>query len=122
MNYPFPTIPNPYMIAARVVGVLLVLLLAAGAGAVINGWRLERDHLRDATKKVERIHELELSIEQQNSAVAQLRTAADAANTARQRAEKDAIAQRNAAKKRDDWIGKLQGNCADNLKEAWGRL
>jgi len=98
------------------------LVLAAGAGAVVNGWRLSAGHAVALAIKTDRIHALELAIEQQNSAVAQLRTAADAANTARQRAEQEAIAQRNAAKKRDDWISKLQGTCSDNLKEAWGRL
>lgn len=107
---------------ARIAIAAGALALAAGAGALVNGWRLERDHFRDAAEKVERIHTLELAAKDHESAVAQLRTAADAANTARQRAEGEAVAQRAAAKKRDDWIAKLNGTCSDNLKEAWGRL
>jgi hypothetical protein len=115
-------IGSPYLVAARIAGVVLVLLLAAGAGAAVNGWRLKSNHSEDKLEMVKRIGDLTLAIEKQNSAVEQMRTAADAANTARQRAEAEAIAQRQAAKKRDDWISKLQGSCSDNMKEAWGRL
>lgn len=97
-------------------------VLAVGAGAAVNGWRINAGHAEAMAQKVARIHELELAAKDHESAVAQLRTAADAANTARQRAEQDAIAQRAAAKRRDDWISKLQGTCSDNLKESWGRL
>lgn len=107
---------------ARALALFVGFSLAGVTGAVVNGWRLSAGHAEALQTKAERIHELELAAKDQESAVAQLRTAADAANTARQRAEQEATAQRQAAKKRDDWIAKLQGSCSDNLKEAWGRL
>jgi hypothetical protein len=110
------------VIALRSAGVLIVIALAAAAGAVVNGWRLEARHADALEIKAGRIHELELAAKDHESAVAQLRTAADAANTARQRAEQEAISQRAAAKTRDEWIRKLQGTCAENLKDAWGRM
>lgn len=113
---------KPYAVALRVAGVLLVLALAASAGAVVNGWRINANHFGETTKMVARIHELELEVEKQNSAVAMMKQATDSANTARQRAEQEATSQRKAAKTRDEWISKLHGTCAENLRESWGRM
>jgi hypothetical protein len=108
--------------ALRVAAVVAVLLLAAGGGAVVNGWRLSAAHAESLRVCASNVQALQISIEQQNAAVAQLRTAADAANTARQRAEQEAVAHRRAAKVRDDWISKLQGTCDENLRDSWGRM
>ena len=113
---------QPYAVLLRVAGVLIVLALAASAGAVVNGWRLNSTHANALAKRDAQIAGLQLSIEKQNSAVALMKQASDSANAARQRAEQEAIAQRKAAKARDEWISKLQGTCAENLKDAWGRM
>ncbi|MDO6385565.1 hypothetical protein [Uliginosibacterium sp. 31-12] len=106
----------------RAVALFAGFAMAGVTGAAVNGWRIKAGQAEAMAEKVDRIHALELAAKDHDSAIAQLRTAADAANTARQRAEREAIAQRAAAKKRDDWISKLTGSCGDNLKEAWGRL
>lgn len=107
---------------ARIAGIVAVLALAAGAGAVVNGWRLNSGHASNIAERDQTIGQLRLDIEKQNAAVALMKQATDAANTARQRAEQDAIAQRKAAKTRDEWISKLQGTCAENLRDSWGRI
>lgn len=97
------------------------LAAAAAGGAAVNGWRLQAEFATEKEAKVERIHELELVIERQNSAVALLGQAKATADEFRTRAEREAAAARNASVKHDEWVSTLTGSCADNLKEMWSR-
>lgn len=99
-----------------------LVAISAAAGAVVNGWRIEAGYSQERLDAAGKISELELRLTEQTGKVELMRQASDSANTLRQRAEQEAIAQRAAAKKRDDWIGKLQGTCAENLKDSWGKL
>jgi len=107
---------------ARIAIAAAALALSAAAGAVVNGWRIEAGFSQERLDAAGKIATLERQLTEQTGKVELMRQASDSANTLRQRAEQEAIAQRAAAKKRDDWIGKLQGTCAENLKESWGKL
>lgn len=105
----------------KAVIVAAALAAAAACGAAVNGWRLQAGFAEEKAEKVERIHELELDIERQNSAVALLGQAKATADEFRTRAERDAAAARNASVKRDEWVSALKGTCSDNLKDLWSR-
>jgi hypothetical protein len=99
-----------------------VVLVSAGSGAAVNGWRLKASHSQEVATLTGRVVALEAEIALQNAATQLLKQAGDAAAAARKRAEREADAQRQAAKSRDEWISKLQGACPDVLRDAWGRL
>lgn len=97
------------------------LALAALGGAVVNGWRIEANYADELRRQDREIYGLKLAVVENNAAVDKMRVEKDAADAGRRRAEAEAVAQRAAAKKRDDWISRLSGTCDDNLKAAWER-
>lgn len=115
-------VPIASLPLARTVVAGVALALAATVGAVINGWRLDAAHQRKLGDAKDQIHELELAVGRQNAAAQLLKQQTESAQAAQARAEREAQSQRTAARLRDDWIASLKGSCAENMRDAWGRM
>ena len=113
-------IPPQYRLAAGALALTLVLVGAAGAGAVVNGWRLDAVHQRAlASEKSKRIA-VEALLAEQSAAVDKLGAATRAADERRQVAEKFAASAIARTGSRAAAVAASQApDCSGVMREAW---
>jgi beta-glucosidase-like glycosyl hydrolase len=117
----FKLIPEQYQLLARVVLVVALLALAATAGAMVNGWRLDAAHQRALTAKQAEYDALLDKVREQNRAVEALQAQSDAAEERRKMAEAFAADAIKRAKNREDAVANSKATTCDGvLREAWG--
>ena len=107
---------------AKLGGAVLCLIVGAAFGALVTGWQRDAAYSSERLAAKDNLHKVELAQARQEGAVDLLKNKEAIANQAREKAEQVAKDSRAASKARDAWISKLQGTCAENLKEAWGKL
>lgn len=109
-----------YRIAGGAAALALVLVGAAAAGAVINGWRLDGAHQRALASEIDKRIEAERKLDDQTAAVARLGAAKAAADERRQVAEKFAASAIARAKDRGAAVAASQApDCSGVMREAW---
>jgi hypothetical protein len=114
-------IPSPYRLLAGAVFALTVIVGSALAGAMVNGWRLERVHLKELAVKQQEYDALLDKVREQNQAIATLSAVAQNADSLRKEAEKHAAVVIKGIDKRAAAVaGSSATNCDGVLREAWG--
>lgn len=112
---------TPSKILAGLVALVVLLAAAAGAGAVVNGWRLEAGHQQALAEKVARINELETAVQDQNHATELLEAKTKAADERRQAAESRAASTLNKLTNLADVVANSRATSCDGvLQESWG--
>lgn len=113
-------IPAQYRLAAGALALALVLVGAAAAGAVVNGWRLDAVHQRALASEIDKRIAAERKLDDQTAAVARLGDAKAAADERRQVAEKFAATAIARTQTRADAVAASQArNCSGVMREAW---
>lgn len=103
------------------IAILVAMVLAAGAGAVTNGWRLDAAHQRAMTAKQGEYDQLADKVREQNRGIERLAATTAAADERRKLAESYAadITKRIGNRARDV-ANSTATDCNGVLKEAWG--
>jgi anti-sigma factor RsiW len=114
-------IPSPYRLLAGAIFALAVITGSALAGAMVNGWRLERAHLKELAVKQQEYDALLDKVREQNQAIATLSAVAQNADSLRKEAEKRAAVVIKGIDKRSAAVaGSNAKDCDGVLREAWG--
>lgn len=115
------TIPARYRLGAAGLALLLALAVAAGGGAVVNGWRLEALHRRTLAGEQDARMVLERRLLENYAAVALLGAERQAAEERRQLAERLAAAAIDSAASRGKAVAASRApDCDGVMREAWG--
>lgn len=113
-------IPPQYRLAAGALALTLVLASAVGAGAVVNGWRLDAVHQRALASEKSKRTAVETLLAEQSAAVDKLGAEKRAADERRQVAEKFAASAIARAKDRGAAVAASQApDCSGVMREAW---
>ena len=109
-----------YRLAAGAAALALVLVGAAAAGAVINGWRLDGAYQRALASEIDKRIAAERKLDDQVAAVARLGDAKAAADERRQVAEKFAASAIARTQTRAAAVAASQApDCSGVMREAW---
>ncbi|MDN4060352.1 hypothetical protein QPK31_19265 [Massilia sp. YIM B02769] len=113
-------VPPQYRLAAAALALTLVLVGAAAAGAVINGWRLDGAHQRALATEKDQRAAVEKLLAEQSAAVDKLGAEKRAADGRRQVAEKFAASAIARTKDRAAAVATSQApDCSGVMREAW---
>jgi len=114
-------IPPQYRLAAGALALTLVLVGAAAAGAVVNGWRLDGAHQRALAAEQGKRAGVERKLLEQSAAVDKLGAEKVAADERRRVAEKFAAAAIARSKDRGAAVAASRApDCDGVMREAWG--
>jgi len=109
-----------YRLAAGALTAILVLIGAAAAGAVVNGWRLDGVHQRALALEKEKRVAAEKLLAEQSAAIDKLGAERLAADERRQVAEKFAAAAIARTKDRAAAVAASKApDCDGVMREAW---
>lgn len=113
-------IPEAYRRLAGIAAFVVLLALAAIAGALVNGWRLDGAHQRELAAKQKDYDELAAKVQEQNRGIEALQAKTDAAEGRRQLAELFASGALERAGNRAAGVANSKATSCDGvLKEAW---
>lgn len=106
------------MIQYKLIAIAVVIMLAAIAGALVNGWRLNSKFADEKIEYEKQIAERDAAIEKQNAAV---RRMTDQYKQSLAMAEKAAKAAAVKAKKREAAIKEVEkkSSCEEVMGAAW---
>jgi hypothetical protein len=114
-------IPIQYRMLAVVVSFIATMVLAAGTGWVINGWRLEAAHRAALAEAEKRYTDLASHVQEQNAAVQAMGIEAAEADKRRALAEHYAASVIDDTGRRSRRVRESTAkDCSGVLSEAWG--
>lgn len=126
---PIGLISSKWKILGGVLMVLAILAAAAGAGATINGWRIDAAHQHEIAAKrdeyaalLAQYNDLRLKVEQQNGSIMLLGYKTEVAGERREQAERWAASAVQSGERRiADIKASAATSCEGVLREAWGK-